>query len=164
MKRFINYLKNGSNRGLIAMLVFTLVVSGLVLWSVSVLSGFPFYNPAILLMGGTYLVVLWLFYLLLVGLTALITKIARIRLNKGAVWRMAMATTIFVFILDLVMGFTGHPFPVIIAGGYPMPLVVQFLTCLVLTVACLVLMRQKVATVVVNTKAEKKVTKKKKKA
>ncbi|MGN0919416.1 MAG: DUF1189 family protein [Alphaproteobacteria bacterium] len=86
---------------------------------------FVAWTPVIL--GGFYFTILWVFYLLVVSLSALIALICRLRLNKGAVWRSASFATIAVLLIDIIMGMLGYS---VVSARYPM--LIQLLTTILL--------------------------------
>ena len=64
------------------------------------------WTPVILAL--VYFLVLWLSYLIVVGVSSLIVKACRFKLSKGAIWRSATFSTICVFLLNVAMGFKGY--------------------------------------------------------
>lgn len=76
------------------------------------------------LLGLLYVVRLWIFYLLLVGLTALIALIPAIRkkLAPYAVWRSAMWTHVGVLGADFIANYYGSGLPVLTYYNFELPI------------------------------------------
>lgn len=82
---------------------------------------FAIWAPAIL--GLLYVLRLWIFYLLLVGLVALVALIPAIRkkLAPCAIWRYAMYAQVGVLGLDFIANFFGHGLPVLTYSNFNLP-------------------------------------------
>ena len=83
---------------------------------------FAIWAPAVL--GVLYIIRLWIFYLLLVGLTALIAMIPVVRkkLVPYAVWRYAMWGHVGVLGADFIAGYFGHSLPVLTYYNFNLPI------------------------------------------
>lgn len=100
------------------------------------------------LYGLFYVAIIWAFYLILVGVTALIGCVAgKMTVNKGTIWRLAMTTSIFVFVLELVLTFCRVPFPYVFC-----PFFSEFVICLILNLAALIALRHKATATTKNKK------------
>lgn len=82
------------------------------------------------LLALVYIGFLWIFYLALVGLTALVGLIIA-RFTKAipqhSFWRCATISAVTVLLVDFAAGFMGYSLPVITYYGFPIPLLVQLL-------------------------------------
>ena len=114
-----------------------------------VIRSFVFWTPIIL--GVVYFAILWIFYLLVVGVSALISLICRFRLNKGAIWRSASFATIAVLLIDIVMSMFGYS-----VGRSTYPMVVQLITCVLLVLLIVFGIRERAETKNEVKKKEKK--------
>ena len=91
---------------------------------------FVFWVPVV--WGLFYFIILYLFYLVVVGITALIAKICRFKLNKGAIWRATSFSTIIILLIDIVMSILGYS-----VGGRTYPMLVQLLMTILLVLLIL---------------------------
>lgn len=83
---------------------------------------FAIWAPAIL--GALYILRLWIFYLLLVGLTALVSLIPTIRkkLAPCSVWRYAMWAHVGVLGTDFIANYFGYGLPVLTYYNFNLPI------------------------------------------
>ena len=104
MNKFINYVKQGKGRGLRAMLIFSVLFS-LFYWvgfyavlseSFSGILVHPIFLTS--LFAG-----IWIVYLMVVGVSALLYKLLRLKLEKGAVWRATSVSLIVILGTSLLM-------------------------------------------------------------
>ena len=114
-----------------------------------VIRSFVFWTPIAL--GLVYFTILWIFYLLVVGVSALITLICRFKLNKGAIWRSASFATIAVLLIDVIMSLFGYS-----VGKNTYPMVVQLFTTLLLVLLIVYGIRERKTEVKELKKKEKK--------
>ncbi|MBR6231666.1 MAG: DUF1189 family protein [Alphaproteobacteria bacterium] len=97
---------------------------------IKIIRSIAFWVPVI--WGLFYFVILSLFYLVVVGISALIAKICRFQLNKGAVWRSASFSTIVILLIDIIMSILGYSL-----GGGTYPMLVQLLITILLVLLIL---------------------------
>lgn len=96
----------------------------------NLIRSFVFWVPVI--WGVAYFIILFLFYLVVVGVSALIAKICRFKLNKGAVWRSASFSMIAILLIDMIMSILGYS-----VGQSTYPLLVQLLISILLVLLIL---------------------------
>lgn len=119
MRYFVNYLKNGRGRGLIPMLIFTLLSSGFV--GYAIYSYFKFYvqvrgiplPPTDALLGRfilpvalCFFIILWMAFLFQTFFGFLFAKACRFQFNKGAIWRTSMVFMILFWVFAVGALFT----------------------------------------------------------
>ena len=119
MRYFVNYLKNGKGRGIIPVLIFTLLSSSFV--GYAIYSFLKFYvqmrgaplPPTSDLMGQFILPValcffatLWMSFVFQTFFGFLFTKACRFQFNKGAIWRTSMVFMIVFWVLSVAAMFT----------------------------------------------------------
>ena len=112
MQKLITYLKQGKGRGLLAMLVFS-VVATLLSWGMnySRLEQVPLTNPTFstayiwgLHIGFVLaaLIGIWFLYVVVVGISALFALIFKLNLTKGTIWRTSTVSLIALFLVSLL--------------------------------------------------------------
>ena len=155
MQKLITYLKQGKGRGLLAMLIFSILIALLLFGGLySNLKSLPIVFPGLITEANLpwiYLTVIltgivsnWLVYLLTVGISALLSLAFHLKLSKGALWRFASVSMIlftlistlsmligmlFSFVLTLIL-----PYQIMGIIGFMLQLSV-FFTLLVMLIA-----------------------------
>ena len=130
MNKLITYLKEGKGRGLKATLIFS-VFSTLLLWwsSFSVLKSLPNNYPNIsesslpmihLAFIFASFILIWLLYLIIVGISAFFSWAFRLKLSKGAVWRTTTFSMITFFLISILTSLIGSFLLFIIGAILPL--------------------------------------------
>ncbi len=118
MQKLLNYLKQGNGRGLKAMLIFS-VLATLLSWGMnynrleqipSMTPNFPILNTLWLHVGFVLaaLTGVWFLYLLVVGISALLALIFKLKLTKGTICRSTTVTLIVLFLISLLFSIIGY--------------------------------------------------------
>ena len=113
MKKLITYLKNGKGRGLMAMLIFSAILSFLA-WGTyySTLNQLPIIYPNLASSNLLWIhlgfvlasfIFIWVLYLVIVAVSASLCWILRLQLNKGAVWRITTCATVGFMFLGVLL-------------------------------------------------------------
>ena len=162
MNKLITYLKEGKGRGLLAMLIFSALITLLLWWSSysslkMIPSSFPNISESnmfwvhlgflLTCMGLT-----WILYLLVVGLTSFLGWVFRLKLPKGTIWRSAtfsiitfvllgvlssMISALLLLILGAILPYQESvEYMIIISGLNPIIFLLIFFTLLVMLILC----------------------------
>ncbi len=146
MKRFVNYLKNGTGRGLIPVLIFTLLLSGFV--GYALFAFLKFYISAtgqqlpptsalmlqfLLPVALCFFITLWASFGFQNLWAYLFKKACRFQLNKGTVARVSMTTMILFWVLAIASVFTNFGVKLWIVLDYFSKSVLAMLGRIVLT-------------------------------
>ena len=118
MQKLITYLKQGNGRGLKAMLIFS-VLATLLSWGMNynrleqiptMTPNFPILNTLWLHVGFVLaaLIGLWFLYILVVGVSALLALIFKLKLTKGTICRATAVTLIVLFLISLLFSIIGY--------------------------------------------------------
>lgn len=118
MQKLITYLKQGNGRGLKLMLIFS-VLATLLSWGMnynkleqipSMTPNFPTLNTLWLHVGFVLaaLIGIWFLYIVVVGISALLALIFKLRLTKGTIWRTSTVSLIGLFFVSLLFSIIGY--------------------------------------------------------
>lgn len=86
---------------------------------------FVFWLPII--WGIIYFTIIWLYYLIVVGISSLIIWIGRFKLNKGTIWRSASFAAISILLIDISVSAFGYSI-----GYSAYPLLIQLFLSILL--------------------------------
>lgn len=91
--------------------------------------------------GLTIMIVLWMFYLICVGLLGLISLIPGLRkkLSTGAVWRCSMWAYLFVVVVDYIADLFGKGLPMLAYNRIPMPFLLKLVVVVVFATILLII-------------------------
>lgn len=118
MQKLLTYLKQGKDRGLRIMLIFS-VLATLLSWGMnySKLEQVPYMNPSFSTLNTVWLhigfvlgalVGIWFLYIVVVGISALLALIFKLKLTKGTIWRTSTISLITLFLISLLFSLIGY--------------------------------------------------------
>ena len=112
MQKLLTYLKQGNGRGLRGMFIFS-VLATLLSWGMNYpkLQQISLMTPnfSVSLWGlhlgfiAASFAGVWLLYIIVVGISALFTKLFCLKLPKGALWRSTAVSMIALFVLSIIL-------------------------------------------------------------
>ena len=106
----------------------------------SVIRSFVLWAP--ILLAVFYFAILWIFYLVVVGVSALILAVTglilKFKFDAGTIWRSASFSSIAILLLDIIMGFFGYSI-----GRMTYPMLFQTLAAVILVLIINIGLRQK---------------------
>ena len=118
MQKLITYLKQGKGRSLLVMLPFS-VLATLLSWGMnySRLEQIPYMVPNFSTVNTLWLHIgfvlagligIWFLYIVVVGISALLALIFKLKLTKGTIWRTSTVSLIALFLVSLLFSLIGY--------------------------------------------------------